>query len=462
MGIEHKPEYFCMAPWVHAFHHSDYQRTACCTTVNMVKRPKDIVNQTKFISHDEFKNSSIMKDIRLKMLKGEMPEDCVTCYHNTNNLNDSYAYWFNQTYGDMYDQVLKETDLSTGAITTKPVSFDYRIGNSCNSKCKHCMSTNSSLIEYDERKLADKYQNHNWSKYINTYKSPSAVVREQQHDTLRKELLSAIQEKRLKDIRWLGGESLFSPLHWEVMTALSESSDINNVSVLYITNLSIMSYKGIELVDLINKDFLNVLFHCSTEGGGRTYNYIRQGLDWTKFKNNFKLIASQAKKEIRKWKGIKLAFTINNLSLIDLDEYFEFMASMKEMYPDTNYDPHFERVYSNGDYDDRFITYLHPMFLGPYKEAWLNEFRRIFSRFTDRLKSVTENSVVELEKTLIAIEQESVVDFNTISDHDRETYKRIFHLGNDIESMDQTSLLHLIHGNDLMTEWYHWLKSNLE
>ena len=461
MGIEHKPQYFCMAPWIHAFHHSDYQRTACCTTVNMVKRPKDVIDQTKFISHNEFKNSELMRNIRLTMLRGEMPADCANCYHNTNNLNDSYVHWFNKTYGNLYDQVMSQTNFLTGEITCDPVSFDYRIGNSCNSKCKHCMSTNSSLIEFDEKQLSQKYQNHQWIKYINTYKSPPSDIREAQHAVLRDELLNAVRERRLKDIRWLGGESLFSPLHWEVMKELSESDDINNVSVLYITNLSIMSYKGIKLIDIINKDFQSVLFHCSTEGGGDTYNYVRNGLDWNNFKNNFELIASKANKQLNKWKGIKLAFTINNLSLIDLDEYFSFMLNMKETYPNTTYDPHFERVYSNGDYDDRFIMFLHPMFLGPFKQSWLERFRAILSRYMYRFSVSTENAVNEIDGILKVIEQESSIDFDNISDFDRDTYRRIFQLGTDLEAMDKTYILDLVQKDPLMLEWYNWLSSNL-
>jgi hypothetical protein len=448
------PRFFCMAPWVHAFHHSDYSRAACCIAVGGREYTELYRSKSKFLTHDEFKNIEPMRRMRLNMLQGHMPEECTECHSNAHNLNNSYASWFNKTYGHLYDDVLSKTNLTTGETSTKPLSFDYRIGNTCNSRCRHCTSLNSSLIEYDQAQLISKYNNTDYAAFIYNYQSPRQSKRDQQYDILQNELEEAIAEQRIKDIRWLGGESLFSPLHWEVMNQLGET-DVQDTALLYITNLSIIEYKGIKLTDIITKKFKDVHIHCSSEGAGAVYNYIRAGLDWDKFVANFYTLAETMNVYTNNTRVIKSGFTINNLSLISLNQFIDFIIDSRRRFPNSVSHPHIERIYTNGESEDRHMVYLHPQYLGPYKQAWLEEFHGILDSREHDVIQYAEYFVNDVRSILDIIEKEPIID------RDNDSILRQHILAQELDQLNKMSNFDDLIKDTMLTEWYAWFKSNL-
>ena len=121
-------------------------------------------------------------------------------------------------------------------------SFDYRFGNVCNYKCRHCEPNNSSLLELEEKKY-----NANYKPIKST---TNATVR---FENLEKEILTSAYNGTLEELQWAGGESLFSESHWRIMQEIIKNGDPSKIKVSYITNLSIMEYKGIQLLELLDK-----------------------------------------------------------------------------------------------------------------------------------------------------------------------------------------------------------------
>ena len=71
---------------------------------------------------------------------------------NDNLLSQSnYRQWFTGfLFTDKIDECFESTD-ETGYTTMEPISFDYRVSNLCNYKCRMCGEQLSSTWETEKR-----------------------------------------------------------------------------------------------------------------------------------------------------------------------------------------------------------------------------------------------------------------------------------------------------------------------
>jgi hypothetical protein len=108
-----------------------------------------------------------------------------------------------------------------------------------------------------------------------------------QSEAVEEELWEAVRNKTIEEIYWVGGEPLMYDIHWEIMKYLVESGHSKNVTVRYNTNLSRTQYKGIDLYDLL-PNFKKVNMCCSMDATGEVAEYIRDGLKYSEWLDNFK------------------------------------------------------------------------------------------------------------------------------------------------------------------------------
>ena len=145
---------FCTAPWVHTYISPQSERRMCCASRedHMMQRQyidasndestgkyKDVgtIEDYKPISLKEHWNSPYMMDIRKKLMAGEEIPQCAVC--NDSILSQStYRQWFTGFLFEKYiDRCFEETD-DDGYTSMEPISFDYRVSNLCNFKCRMC------------------------------------------------------------------------------------------------------------------------------------------------------------------------------------------------------------------------------------------------------------------------------------------------------------------------------------
>jgi hypothetical protein len=108
-----------------------------------------------------------------------------------------------------------------------------------------------------------------------------------QSTVIEQELWDSVNNKTIEEIYWVGGEPLMYDIHWEVMKSLVKSGHSKNVVVRYNTNLSRTTYKGTNLYDLL-PHFKRVNMCCSMDSTGTTAEYIRSGLKYNEWLENFK------------------------------------------------------------------------------------------------------------------------------------------------------------------------------
>jgi hypothetical protein len=279
-----------MAPWTHTYLSPQTERRMCCASREPAQNFEQYID-TKAgtgryvpITLEEHWNSDHMRSVRRRMMAGETLPECDVCNNKLLN-TDVYRSYFWGLFGHKYEEAMNSTDI-TGYTTMKPVSWDYRFSNLCNFKCRMCGDMLSSAWESEER----KHNMIDWSNPKNNWMSPE-IKREitQFQDTqIEAEFAQAVEEHRVEEIYWVGGEPLMYEQHWRYMKRIIELGDGPKLYARYNTNLSRVDYGNSNLYSDLLANIRDWQICASIDGTGRIGEYIRTGLDWSTFLENFK------------------------------------------------------------------------------------------------------------------------------------------------------------------------------
>ena len=315
-----------MAPWTHTYLSPQTERRMCCASREPAQSFEQYIDTSTGtgtyapITLDEHWNGTHMRSVRQRMLAGETLPECEVC--NDKLLNtDVYRSYFNQLFGHKRDEIIKTTDAS-GYTTMKPVSWDYRFSNLCNFKCRMCGDMLSSSWESEQR----QHRMINYSKPKNNWMRPE--VREQiskfQDTQIEAEFSAAVEEHRVEEVYWVGGEPLMFEQHWRYMKRIIELGDGGRVYARYNTNLSRIDYRGTNLYSDILFNIRDWQICASLDGTGRIGEYIRTGLDYQQFLINF----SKGLEYSHNRRNMRLDFT---LTLPGMFEVENMQALAKEL-----------------------------------------------------------------------------------------------------------------------------------
>ena len=214
-----KPETMCMAPWVHTYLSPQTERRMCCASREPAQNFEQYIDTTagsgKYIpvTLEQHWNNDHMKSVRQRMLAGEVLPECEVC--NSKLLNtDVYRSYFWHLFRHKYDEVLASTS-PDGHTTMLPVSWDYRFSNLCNFKCRTCGDMLSSSWEIEQR----QHGTTDWSNPKNNWMKPEVrkEISKFQDTQIEAEFSTAVEEHRVEEIYWVGGEPLMYEQHWRYM-----------------------------------------------------------------------------------------------------------------------------------------------------------------------------------------------------------------------------------------------------
>ena len=284
-----KPETLCMAPWTHTYLSPQTERRMCCASREPAQSFEQYIDTSSGTgiyaptTLDEHWNSEHMRSVRVRMMAGETLPECDVC--NSKLLNtDVYRSYFNRLFGHKYDTAMANTD-PDGTTTLKPVSWDYRFSNLCNFKCRTCGDMLSSAWESEQR------QNDmiDWGNSKNKWMLPEVrgQISKFQDTQIEAEFAQAVEEHRVEEVYWVGGEPLMYEQHWRYMRRIIELGDGPRVYARYNTNLSRVNYRGCNLYSDILGLIRDWQICASLDGTGATGEYIRTGLDYSQWRDNF-------------------------------------------------------------------------------------------------------------------------------------------------------------------------------
>ena len=283
------PDTLCMAPWTHTYLSPQTERRLCCASREPAQNFEQYIDTSSGtgcyipITLDKHWNSEHMRSVRRRMMAGEILPECAVC--NDRLLNtDVYRSYFNSLFKHKRDQIKLTTD-ATGYTTMQPVSWDYRFSNLCNFKCRMCGDMLSSSWETEQR----QHNMIDWTNTKNNWMRPEvkAKITQFQDTQIEAEFAQAVEEHRVEEIYWVGGEPLMYEQHWRYMQRIIELGDGPGVYARYNTNLSRVNYNGKNLYKDILSGLRDWQICASLDGTGPIGEYIRTGLDYPVWLDNF-------------------------------------------------------------------------------------------------------------------------------------------------------------------------------
>ena len=285
-----KPESLCLAAWCHTFISPITERRMCCASREPAQNFEQYIDTAAGageyhpLTLEEHWNSEHMQSVRRRMMAGETLPECDVCNNKLLN-TDVYRSYFWHLFKHKLDDVYATTD-ATGYTTMKPVSWDYRFSNLCNFKCRMCGDMLSSSWETEQK----VHNMINWADPKNNWQQPEIrkQIAEFQNSQVEAEFAQAIEEHRVEEVYWVGGEPLMYEQHWRYMQRIVDLGDSAKVYARYNTNLSQVQYRGVDLYKDIIRHLRDWQICASIDGTGAIGEYIRTGLRYNQWLDNFK------------------------------------------------------------------------------------------------------------------------------------------------------------------------------
>ena len=311
------PDTLCMAPWTHTYLSPQTERRMCCASREPAQSFRQYIDTSAGtgeynpITLEQHWNSEHMRSVRRRMMAGETLPECEVC--NDKLLNtDVYRTYFWHLFKHKYEQAMSATD-NHGYTTIKPVSWDYRFSNLCNFKCRMCGDMLSSAWESEQRQhnmIAWHNPKNNWMKPDTRKK-----ITEFQDQQIEAEFSQAVEENRVEEVYWVGGEPLMYEQHWRYMRRIIELGNGKHVYARYNTNLSRVDYKGINLFRDILDHVRDYQICASLDGTGAIGEYLRTGLDYNQWFDNYR----QACEHRRYSRQCRIDFTLTLPGLFEVE-----------------------------------------------------------------------------------------------------------------------------------------------
>jgi hypothetical protein len=171
----------------------------------------------------------------------------------------------------------------------------------------------SSSWESEER----QHNMIDWNNAKNNWMIPTVrdEISQFQDTQIEQEFSDAVEEHRVEEVYWVGGEPLMYEQHWRYMKRIVELGDGHRVYARYNTNLSRIEYRGIRLFDAILSNLRDWQICASLDGTGRIGEYIRTGLDYAQWRSNFQ----EGLKYARHPRQMRIDFTLTLPGLFEVN-----------------------------------------------------------------------------------------------------------------------------------------------
>ena len=293
-----KSKTFCLHPFTHIEIANDGSVAPCCNFDRYYKMDNG-EHATVADSFDSIVNSEYSLELKKSLLNGEQHPGCHRCWRDEESGFDSQRQRYNRRYADYSDQFTDHTQF-------KLLSFDLKLGNTCNQMCVICHPGNSSMImsEYKIR-FGDSY----------TVKSGLDWYRHSENIAKIESRLDSILH-----IDFFGGEPWLIKQQWDILQKIIGLGRSHEVTLNYATNGSIFQ----EEFFVIFSKFKNVSILFSADGIEETFEYNRYPGKWSVFKNNLNQSLTYMNPKL----SLRIAYTVSIYSIFNVIESLKYYKSI--------------------------------------------------------------------------------------------------------------------------------------
>ena len=328
---------FCILPWIHLSTRPNGHLRLCCTAnassaaptndkvyggeIGILKgatgKPANL-GLTDLVSSW---NNDYMKQVRLQMLRGEIPVSCLKCFKEERAGHRSKRMWETEYWAKRIDvnQLIEDTG-EDGSVPPKVYYVDIRMGTTCNLKCIMCSPHDSSMWEPDWKKLYPKIQNPSLKQLCDwedgsgnggsyEWYQNNPVFWEQMYD----------QIPHIKQLYFAGGEALVIRKHYEFLEEVIRRGYAHQIQLRYNSN---GIYVPDKLLDLWN-EFHDVRYHFSIDSIENMNDYIRFPPTWDKVVANLHKL-DQTPDNIE----VTIACAVQMLNIYYIPDFIKWKLSM--------------------------------------------------------------------------------------------------------------------------------------
>jgi len=297
---------FCPAPWYHISTDVNGSIRPCCRYKQPLGSNNDGQEKHKMPwmytdTLEKHWNGPEFKKLRKAFINGEKPPECEWCWREEDMGIKSYREDLLEIVPIQHitqDVVTEEAD--------PPTSFDLKLSNVCNLKCRMCGAMASSMIKKEEDKL------RSYPHDPNDYWLANKIMGTDNQEVLDKWL------PEIFNIELTGGEPLVSPENKQLLKYIAKSGWAENISLLITTNVTMYNK---DVVNDILK-FKEIRITGSIDDTGKRLQYARGGARWETVLANAKKYSALSKKYE------KLIFnlmpTVNNYNIWYLNDIIDF------------------------------------------------------------------------------------------------------------------------------------------
>jgi organic radical activating enzyme len=280
----------CLAKWTQTTIHLGLGQTHSCHHPKTHVIPISEIKKNSGALH----NTEFKKSVRKEMLEGKRPSECNYCW-NVEDLNKENVF---------SDRILKSSEIwslpyynevlnSKHTDDFDPRYLEISFSNVCNFKCSYCMPSVSSkwmeeIEKYGPYPTSRKYNSLEWEKEDG--RIPIANKEENPYIDAFWDWFPNVY-KNLHTFRLTGGEPLLDKNTFRVLDYLIENPN-PNIEISVNTNLCVpdaLFDNFIKKVKIISENRLvkKFLVYTSCEAHGSAAEYIRYGLNYNQWVENF-------------------------------------------------------------------------------------------------------------------------------------------------------------------------------
>ena len=313
-----KSKSICPLPWVHLATYTDGSVLPCCVAKNSMKLN---LNQT---SLEQSWNSAPMRELRIQLLNSEKPDVCSRCWeeeasgYKSHRLSEIEA-WERLVTQEGLEKLYSSTQ-PDGELEGTPLSYDLRVGNTCNLQCIMCRPQESVKWFGLAQKIQELTEDPTLKGDMD---SKLSIDRGQYQWSESPEFWQGLR-KNISSVRELifgGGEPLIWAKHPELIEECVRSGHASQIQLRYHTNLTVLDKDLFELW----KSFKKVEVFASVDGLGERNFYLRHPANWEAIERNLTILEESAPDSVL----TMILYSVHALSFYDMDLFANWLQDQK-------------------------------------------------------------------------------------------------------------------------------------
>ena len=303
---------WCPIPWSHVAVKSNGALRICSHSQSGGNKNTLLELDGKTLRIDDIDNalnSDTLKDVRLKFINNEWPEQCRRCKIEQQAGKRSRNQWEATMYDLTKEDAMNITQLDGTVTEQRILSMDLRLGNKCNLQCVMCYPGESNQWNKIQEQITGSkvFMIDNVTYSTDGHEHFEWCNQEEYYQLLTE------HAKHVQKIKFGGGEPWLVKQHLTLLKNLLEQDLAKNIELEYSINVTIVPQEFLRTID----QFKFVKLCCSVDGYGQVNEAIRYPTKWEVIEKNLDFLDTAPPNSA--------IFTSTTISILNIEHFVTWM-----------------------------------------------------------------------------------------------------------------------------------------